>query len=106
MRKTFGLSVALLSFAIFVSARDSQKEAERIPQKGPCDAAMTQLDLNQCYGEQFRKADDHLNKVYSSLLKQMRSEAAVQKLKAVEKAWIQYRAFIAKLLNLNLRAAV
>ena len=91
MRKTCGLTVALLSCAIFVFAQDYQKAAERLPQKGPCDAAMTQLDLNQCYGDQFRKADAHLNKVYANLIKQMRGEIAVQKLKAAEKAWIRYR---------------
>lgn len=55
---------------------------------------MTQLDLNQCYAEQFRKADAHLNKVYAGLLKQMQSEkreGAIQKLKTVEKAWLHYR---------------
>ena len=94
MRKSIGLTATLLSFAVFVFARDYQKVPERVSQKGPCDAAMTQLDLNQCYGEQFRKADRRLNNVYASLLKQMQSEkneTAIQKLKAAEKAWLQYR---------------
>ena len=87
MRKTFGATLALLSLATLGSAQDSNKD----PRKGPCDAAMTQLDLNQCYGEQFQKADARLNKLYASLLKQLRGETAVQKVRAAEKAWIRYR---------------
>ena len=94
MTKAFGPTVVLLAFALCVSAQSSKKEVEGTPQKGPCDSAMTQLDLDQCYGEQFRRADAHLNKVYASLLKQMqsqKSETAMQKLKTAEKAWLQYR---------------
>src|SRR5229473_3087538 len=91
MPKTFALTIALLFFAILGSAQKTKQGAEGAPQKGPCDAAATQLELNQCYGEQFRKADAHLKNVYANLLKQMQSEAAIQKLKVAEKAWIQYR---------------
>lgn len=91
MPKTFALTIALLFSAIFGSAQKTKEDAEGAHQKGPCDAAATQLELNQCYGEQFRKADARLNNVYANLLKQMKSEAAIQKLRVVEKAWIHYR---------------
>jgi uncharacterized protein YecT (DUF1311 family) len=91
MTFAFVLTIALLFFGIFASARKTKGGAGGAPQKGPCDAAATQLELNQCYGEQFRKADAHLNSVYANLLKQMQSEAAIQKLKVAEKAWIHYR---------------
>ncbi len=91
MPKTFALGIALLFFAILGSAQKNKEGAEGAPQKGQCDAAATQLELNQCYGEQFRKADARLNNVYAKLLKQMRGEAAIQRLRVVEKAWIHYR---------------
>ncbi len=91
MPKTFALTIALVFFAILGSAQKTKEGAEGALQKGPCDAAATQLELNQCYGEQFRKADAHLNNIYANLLKQMQSEVAIQKLKVAEKAWIQYR---------------
>jgi uncharacterized protein YecT (DUF1311 family) len=93
MGRIFGF-VAALFFAVLGSAHNSRQGTEQGPQKGPCDAATTQLDLNQCYGEQFRNADAHLNTIYSNLLKQMRggkSDTATQKLQAAEKAWIRYR---------------
>ncbi len=90
MRKMFGLIVVLL-FLVIPGSGQNSKKAEETPQKGPCNAAMTQLDLNQCYGDQFQEADAHLNKIYASLLKQMRGETTIQKVRAEEKAWIRYR---------------
>jgi len=94
MRRTFGLVIVLLVLAVFGFAQNSKQGAKEASQKGPCDAAITQLDLNQCYGEQYRNADAHLNKIYGNLLKQLQSEksaTAIQKLQAAEKVWIRYR---------------
>jgi uncharacterized protein YecT (DUF1311 family) len=91
VQKTLWLSIVLLLLAIFGSAQNSKQDTEGTLKKVPCEAAKTQLELNECYGEQFRKADAHLNKIYASLLKQLGSGTATQKLKAAEKAWIQYR---------------
>jgi len=94
MRRIFGLFLVLLIPAVFGSSQNSKQRVEEGPQKGSCDAAMTQLDLNECYGEQFRNADAHLNKIYAGLRKQLqseKSEAAIQKLQAAEKVWIRYR---------------
>jgi uncharacterized protein YecT (DUF1311 family) len=94
MRRIFGLVIVLIVPAVFGSAQNSKQSVEEKAQKGPCDTAITQLDLNQCYGEQFRNADAHLNKIYGSLLKRLqseKSESAIQKLQAAEKVWIRYR---------------
>ena len=94
MRRDFGLVIVLMVSAVFGSAQNSKQSAKEAPQKGPCDAAITQLDLNQCYGEQYRNADAHLNKIYGSLLKQLQSEKsspAIQKLQPAERVWIRYR---------------
>jgi len=76
MPKTFALTIVLLFCAILGAAQKTKEGAKGVPQKGPCDAAATQLELNQCYGEQFRKADARLNKICASLLKQLRSGTA------------------------------
>jgi len=66
------------------------------------------MELNQCSGDQYRKADTRLNTVYSKVLgflqkdltdavgqkdaEQVKyNQAAVEKLKATERAWIHYR---------------
>jgi uncharacterized protein YecT (DUF1311 family) len=73
-----------------------------------CDQAQSQMELNQCSGQQYRKADDRLNAVYRKALDFMQKDlsdarahgdadeekynlAAIEKLKAADKAWIQYR---------------
>jgi uncharacterized protein YecT (DUF1311 family) len=77
-------------------------------QEGPCDKAMSQTEMNLCSGEEYRRAGARLNAVYAKALALMghdldeargrndkRQEAyeqtAIDKLKAAERAWIQYR---------------
>jgi uncharacterized protein YecT (DUF1311 family) len=77
-------------------------------QDGPCDKAVSQMALNQCSGEQYRKSDARLNAVYAKALtvmgydlddarahnnkqKETYERTAINKLKAAEKVWIQYR---------------
>jgi len=69
---------------------------------------MTQMEMNQCSGAEYRKADAHLNVVYRRVIAFLESdmrdattkgdevekkhaETAIQKLEATEKVWIQYR---------------
>jgi uncharacterized protein YecT (DUF1311 family) len=64
--------------------------------------------MNQCSAEEYRKADAHLNTVYKSLVRWLEKDAgetqqqnaseqkkaetpAVQKLRAAQRQWIQYR---------------
>ena len=45
-------------------------------QKDPCDAALTQAEMNECYGQNFHKADAHLNVVYNKILTSMAKDHA------------------------------
>jgi len=73
-----------------------------------CDSAMSQMELNQCAGEQYHKADVRLNVIYRRAVEFMEknlaeaqdhndadltkyNRRAIEKLKAAEKVWIQYR---------------
>jgi uncharacterized protein YecT (DUF1311 family) len=66
------------------------------------------MEMNQCSGEQYKKADARLNVVYRKALTLLTTdldkarnrndndetkhvEISIQKLKAAERAWIQYR---------------
>ena len=108
MRKTFAMAMPLLIWAVFGAAQSPKQVSKESAQMGPCDLETTQLQLNECYGEQFRKADAHRNTVYASALKQLQGyrptarqrndaelqkhdETAVQKLEASEKVWFRYR---------------
>jgi len=95
----------MLSMSGVVIAQTSIKR--RSPGQA-CDTAQSQMELNQCAGEQYKKADARLNTIYRNVLNMMEKDladakdhkdtdqvryeqAAIDKLKAAEKAWIQYR---------------
>jgi uncharacterized protein YecT (DUF1311 family) len=94
------LWVALLAFVVFwCPEAQAQKKAAN-----PYDKAVSQIELNACSAEQYRKADERLNALYASLMNSLRSgaqqgsdderkyqEIAIQKLTAAEKEWIKYR---------------
>jgi uncharacterized protein YecT (DUF1311 family) len=103
----FVLSLFLLTF-FGLLPHDAKNQSLPKNSKDPCDSAMTQLELNNCSGDQYRKADAHLNALYGKLMhifeediksaqnekdedQRKNSETAIRKLKATEKAWIVYR---------------
>jgi uncharacterized protein YecT (DUF1311 family) len=82
----FFLSAALLSIAFCGPPAQAQQTAT------PCDQAVTQVDMNTCSADQYKKADARLNAVYAALLKWLKSDkVATEKLIAAEKEWIRYR---------------
>ena len=102
---TGSIALIILFSAAVVLAQETQKSDD--PQHA-CDAAMSQMDLNQCAGEQYHKADVRLNAVYRKTLEIMQrdlgnaqaerdpqlvkyNQQAIEKIKAAERAWIQYR---------------
>lgn len=55
-----------------------------------CDNAMTQADINQCAGGDYKKSDAQLNKVYKAVLAKAGAGQQAQ-LKAAQNAWIKFR---------------
>jgi len=90
MSKTSVLIIPLLALPLLGFAQNTKDRAKGTLQKDPCGAGASQSDLNQCAGDEFQKADARLNRIYANLLKQMKGPA-VEKLKAAERVWIQYR---------------
>ena len=87
----------------------SAQQVSKLPDvQRACDEAKSQMELNQCAGKQYHKADARLNAVYRKVLEFMEKDLsdaqngkdpeqikynqdAIAKLRATEKAWIQYR---------------
>jgi uncharacterized protein YecT (DUF1311 family) len=99
------LASTILVSATMVFAQQSEKSDD--PQHA-CNSATSQMELNQCAGEQYHKADARLNAIYRKALEIMQknladaqeqrdaqliksSQQSIEKLKAAERAWIQYR---------------
>jgi len=109
-----GLMTSLLLVATYlalVNGSVAQQPANPAVAASPeraCDKAQSQIDLNQCSGEQYHLADDRLNAVYRKALdflqkdvsdaqtrkdveEEKYNQIAIEKLKKAERAWIQYR---------------
>jgi uncharacterized protein YecT (DUF1311 family) len=98
-------AIGLLIFSVLISFPLNSKFFEqRTARQNPCDSAKTQLDMNQCSGEQYAKADARLNALYTKLSRLLEKDTAadqpkrenggktaIQKLKTAERVWIQYR---------------
>jgi len=108
MNKTLLLVPILILLTSLGSAQQTPTISTGSPAKDPCDKAMSQMEMNQCSGEQYKKADARLNAVYRKALALLTTdldkarnrndndetkhvEISIQKLKVAERAWIQYR---------------
>ena len=109
LQSTFVSGAILLLLGYVGSAQQVAKPARLGANQGyPCDKAETQAEMTACSGEQYRKADTRLNKVYAKVLSLLEHDlrdagggndkqqetyerTAIDKLKTAEKAWIQYR---------------
>jgi uncharacterized protein YecT (DUF1311 family) len=56
----------------------------------PCADATSQADMNNCWGNEYKKADAQLNQTYQQLAALLEEEDKAE-LKAAENAWIKYR---------------
>lgn len=78
----FGTALVLLASA-FTFAQDQNKP-------DPCANAQTQLEMNMCWGNQYKAADARLNTVYRDFTSKL-SPAETAQLKAAQLAWIKFR---------------
>jgi uncharacterized protein YecT (DUF1311 family) len=64
----------LLIFACASFAQQAAKTDSQARQANPCDAATTQADMKQCAAEAYKKADAHLNTVYTNLMRLLQKD--------------------------------
>lgn len=60
------------------------------PLSAQCENKGTTADVTSCYGEEYKKADAELNRIYKSVLKDLNS-ADVPGLRKAQRAWVVYR---------------
>jgi uncharacterized protein YecT (DUF1311 family) len=77
---TFALIVLTLCTAAF--AQEQKKD--------PCADAQSQLEMNMCWGKQYKAADAQLNAAYREFSSKLNSEETAQ-LKTAQLAWIKFR---------------
>lgn len=79
----------VLSILVLLVAFDASALAQKQKPK-PCEDAMSQADMNICWGNEYKKADAALNKTYQELAA-MLDEGEKTQLKTAETAWLKYR---------------
>jgi uncharacterized protein YecT (DUF1311 family) len=82
MKLCIGLLIALTLMSVTIAG---QKQKPK-----PCEDAQTQADMNICFGNEYKKADAALNKVYQQLAAMLDEDDKAQ-LKNAENAWLKYR---------------
>jgi uncharacterized protein YecT (DUF1311 family) len=56
----------------------------------PCNDAMTTAQMRECENSRYERSDSELNQVYTELMSRL-NESRQAKLKAAQRAWIQFR---------------
>jgi uncharacterized protein YecT (DUF1311 family) len=68
-----------------IQSAQSQDSADAV-----CNAANTQMEINQCYGDAYQKAEKELNQLYSRVTKKQDGAGRVR-LQTAQRAWLKYR---------------
>lgn len=76
------LIVALLLSSISIAGQK--------PKDDPCPNAQSQLEMNMCWGNQYKAADAQLNAAYREFNSKLNPEETAQ-LKTAQLAWIKFR---------------
>jgi uncharacterized protein YecT (DUF1311 family) len=82
MKLLTSFTLLVLIFGAPALAKDQKKD--------PCADAQTQLEMNMCWGGQYKAADAQLNAVYREFTSKLNLEETAQ-LKATQLAWIKFR---------------
>ncbi len=58
----------------------------------PCPEASTQVEMNACAHEEFKKEDAELNRVYQEVLKKHKDDLVfIKKFREAQRAWLKFR---------------
>jgi uncharacterized protein YecT (DUF1311 family) len=57
----------------------------------PCDNAQTTVEMRNCAGKEYKKADAELNSAYKLLMSKLTDAGHQAALKTAQQAWIKYR---------------
>jgi uncharacterized protein YecT (DUF1311 family) len=66
---SFWMTKTVLTAALLLVAALCGSQARAQQTSNPCDQAVTQMDINECSSDQYKKADAQLNTVYAAISK-------------------------------------
>ena len=83
------MKLAALFLILFATAAGSSLRQDT-QKPDPCAKALSQADMNDCWGREYKAADATLNQVYRQLVSKLDDQEKAQ-LKEAESAWLKYR---------------
>ena len=81
----------LLATCFLLAANAAFAQSAPVYKTQDCNKAVTQMDLNQCAGANYQSADDTLNALYKQVMLWLPDQAAKDRLRDSERAWIKHR---------------
>jgi len=86
------LVVSVVCLSVADNAQKTNRASSTQKSASCWDTALTQVEMNDCAAQEFKKSDDELNRLYPKLLaKYEQDQVVVDKIKAVHRAWVTYR---------------
>jgi uncharacterized protein YecT (DUF1311 family) len=86
MKKTVFAIAMFLALPLALSAAASAQN-----KKDPCDNPQTQIEMDECQGREYKKADAALNAAYKQLMTKLDDEGERTVFKTAQQAWIKFR---------------
>ena len=82
---------ALFASIIFCFLMATSAAAQSGQAPDPCSDAQTTVEMRDCAGKEYKKADAELNSVYKQLMSKLMDAGHQTALKTAQQAWIKYR---------------
>lgn len=73
----------------FLMATNAPAQNQQTPD--PCDNAQSTVDMGNCAGVEYQKADAELNRVYKQLMASLEDREYESHLKTAQQSWLKYR---------------
>lgn len=104
MPTPFRLAAIVLLFTAIAFSQQPTDNKKPVPAPGPCDKAMSQVEITNCWEDQAQKSEAQLTTLYQKIQKAIQAKMAaedgymkeyrgraLEKLKAAQLAWSRYR---------------
>jgi uncharacterized protein YecT (DUF1311 family) len=82
------LSAFILSCFLLTTTNASAQGGQ---DENPCEKAQTTIEMGECAGNEYQKADAELNSVYRQLMSSLSDRDYQSALKTAQQAWLKYR---------------
>jgi uncharacterized protein YecT (DUF1311 family) len=81
----------LCAAIILCCAIAAMASAQARGNQDPCENAQTTVEMRNCAGKEYQKADAELNRAYQQLMSRLADDGYKAALKTAQQSWIKYR---------------